>query len=36
LRWLLVVGAMAVIRYARKDGSKRRPWLARLACTRFE
>jgi transposase len=30
LRWLLVVGAMAVIRYARKYGSKRRPWLARL------
>jgi transposase len=30
LRWLLVVGAMAVIRYARKHGSKRRPWLARL------
>jgi transposase len=30
LRWLLVVGGMAVIRYARKHGSKRRPWLARL------
>jgi transposase len=30
LRWLLVVGAMAVIRYARKYGSKNRPWLARL------
>jgi hypothetical protein len=30
LRWLLVVGAMAVIRYARKYGTKRRPWLARL------
>jgi transposase len=30
LRWLLVVGAMAVIRYARKYGCKRRPWLARL------
>jgi transposase len=30
LRWLLVVGAMAVIRYARKSGAKRRPWLARL------
>ena len=28
LRWLLVVGAMAVIRYA-KHGTKR-PWLARL------
>jgi transposase len=30
LRWLLVVGAMAVIRYARKYGATRRPWLARL------
>ena len=31
LRWLLVVGAMAVIRYARKHGAeRRRPWLARL------
>ena len=30
LRWLLVVGAMAVIRYARKHGTQRRPWLARL------
>jgi len=30
LRWLLVVGAMAVIRYARKYSSKKRPWLARL------
>jgi transposase len=30
LRWLLVVGAMAVIRYARKHGAERRPWLARL------
>jgi transposase len=30
LRWLLVVGAMAVIRYARKHGTKTRPWLARL------
>jgi transposase len=30
LRWLLVTGAMAVIRYARKHGPKRRPWLARL------
>ena len=29
LRWLLVVGAMAVIRYARQHGTKR-PWLARL------
>ena len=30
LRWLLVTGAMAVIRYAKKHGSGRRPWLARL------
>src|SRR5664280_1032079 len=30
LRWLLGVGAMAVIRYARKHGTKSRPWLARL------
>jgi transposase len=30
LRWLLVVGAMAVIRYARKHGTGRRPWLGRL------
>jgi transposase len=29
LRWLLVAGAMAVIRYARQHGTKR-PWLARL------
>ena len=29
LRWLLVAGAMAVIRYARRHGTKR-PWLARL------
>jgi transposase len=29
LRWLLVAGAMAVIRYARKHGTKRL-WLARL------
>lgn len=29
LRWLLVAGAMAVIRYARQRGTKR-PWLARL------
>ena len=28
LRWLLVTGAMAVIRYAKKHGSGRRPWLA--------
>jgi len=30
LRWLLVVGAMAVIRYARKRGTQKRPWLGRL------
>src|SRR5512136_2616390 len=30
LRWLLVTGAMAVIRYAKKHGTERRPWLARL------
>lgn len=30
LRWLLVVGAMAVIRYAKQHGFKKRPWLARL------
>jgi transposase len=30
LRWLLVVGAMAVIRYAQKHGTKNRPWLGRL------
>jgi transposase len=30
LRWLLVVGAMAVIRYARKHGMQKRPWLGRL------
>ena len=29
LRWLLVTGAMAVIRYARQHGTKR-PWLARF------
>src|SRR6266702_4858033 len=29
LRWLLVAGAMAVIRYARQHGTKR-PWLAHL------
>jgi transposase len=29
LRWLLVVGAMAVIRYARQHGTKRL-WLAQL------
>jgi transposase len=30
LRWLLVVGAMAVIRYAQKYGTQKRPWLGRL------
>ena len=30
LRWLLDVGAMAVIRYARKHGTQKRPWLGRL------
>ncbi len=30
LRWMLVTGAMAVIRYAKKHGFKKRPWLARL------
>jgi transposase len=30
LRWLLVAGAMAVIRYAQKHGTQRRPWLGRL------
>ena len=30
LRWLLVTGAMAVIRYAQKHGTQRRPWLGRL------
>jgi transposase len=30
LRWLLVTGAMAVIRCAKKHGPERRPWLARL------
>jgi transposase len=30
LRWLLVVGATAVVRYAQKHGTKNRPWLARL------
>ena len=27
---ILVVGAMAVIRYARKHGTQKRPWLGRL------
>jgi transposase len=30
LRWLLVAGAMAVIRYAQKYGTQKRPWLGRL------
>jgi transposase len=30
LRWLLVAGAMAVIRYARQHGTKRPPHPARL------
>jgi transposase len=30
LRWLLVTGAMAVIRYAQRHGPQKRPWLARL------
>lgn len=30
LRWMLVTGAMAVIRYDKKTGFKKRPWLARL------
>ena len=30
LRWLLVAGAMAVIRYVQKHGTAKRPWLARL------
>ena len=33
LRWLLVAGAMAVIRYARQHGTKR-PWLTRLMARR--
>jgi transposase len=30
LRWMLVTGALAVIRYAKMTGFKKRPWLARL------
>lgn len=30
LRWMLVTGAMAVIRHDKKTGFKKRPWLARL------
>ena len=29
-KWLLVVGALAVIRYARNHGTEKRPWLGRL------
>jgi len=34
LRWLLVAGAMAVIRYAQKRGTKKHPWLGRLMARR--
>jgi transposase len=34
LRWLLVNGAMAVIRYAQKHGTKKHPWLGRLMARR--
>src|SRR3974390_2904114 len=34
LRWLLVAGAMAVIRYAQKHGTVKRPWLGRLMARR--
>ena len=34
LRWLLVNGAMAVIRYAQKYGTKKHPWLGRLMARR--
>ncbi len=30
LRWLLVTGAMAVIRQGMRTGFKKRPWLAKL------
>jgi transposase len=30
LRWLLVAGAMAVIRYAQQHGTQKRPWLGQL------
>ena len=33
LRWLLVTGAMAVIRYAQRHGTQKRPWLGRIAGT---
>ena len=34
LRWLLVNGAMAVIRYAQKHGTKKHPWLGQLMVRR--
>jgi transposase len=34
LRWLLVPGAMAVIRYAQKHGTKKHPWLGQLMARR--
>ena len=34
LRWLLVSGAMAVIRYAQKHGTKKHPWLEQLMARR--
>jgi transposase len=34
LRWLLVTGAIAVIRHAQKHGTLRRPWLGRLMARR--
>ena len=34
LRWLLVSGAMAVIRYAQKHGTNKHPWLGRLIARR--
>jgi len=34
LRWLLVAGAMAVIRYAQKHGTRKRPWLGQLMARR--
>ena len=34
LRWLMVVGALSVIRRAKQTGCKRRPWLAALLARR--
>ncbi len=34
LRWLLVTGAMAVIRQGMRTGFAKRPWLARLVAHR--